>query len=481
MKKQLFRSILRCALILTLLLPAWLAWDIRPAEGFGGIIDVTRLDDPTPNGCSVDGCSLREAIILANEDSGEDAIFLIAGEYYIEQPGADDNALVGDLDILYPLQLIGPGKDTTTIYSFNFDRVFSLINAGVVSMSGITIYAAYQPNKDGGGIHCVSSTLNLNNMKITNFDSSGNSGGAIFNQSCTVTLNRVNITENLARYGGGLYAINSTITINQSYIDRNFAIFDGGGVRTENSSLTIDSSLIDSNIALNNGGGIFSSSTPLPRSASMIIDHQENERGDGGVIPAIDGVMLKISNSTISGNKADLSGGGIVTNMMALIEHSTISSNLADNDSDDLETGTGGGLYAYGGATVSVGHSILANNDLRSTSIQNDCDQNASIVTSLGYNLVESPDPCAFNLTGDILAQDPNLGPLQANGGPTNTHALLPGSPAIDAGNPGLTRPPVAIPLNDQRGVGFPRVVNGRIDIGAFESWVWTFLPVVFR
>lgn len=204
MKKQLFRSILRCALILTLLLPAWLAWDIRSAEGFGGIIDVTRLDDPTPNGCSVDGCSLREAIILANEDSGEDAIFLIAGEYYIEQPGADDNALVGDLDILYPLQLIGPGKDTTTIYSFNFDRVFSLINAGVVSMSGITIYAAYQPNKDGGGIHCVSSTLNLNNMKITNFESSGNSGGAIFNQSCTVTLNKVNITENLARYGGGL-------------------------------------------------------------------------------------------------------------------------------------------------------------------------------------------------------------------------------------------------------------------------------------
>ena len=66
---------------------------------------------------------------------------------------------------------------------------------------------------------------------------------------------------------------------------------------------------------------------------------------------------------------------------------------------------------------------------------------------------------------GDQINTDPMLGPLQDNGGPTFTHALLPGSPAIDAGDPNFTPPP----FYDQRGPGFDRVVNGRIDIGSFE------------
>ena len=67
---------------------------------------------------------------------------------------------------------------------------------------------------------------------------------------------------------------------------------------------------------------------------------------------------------------------------------------------------------------------------------------------------------------GDQINTDPLLGPLQDNGGPTFTHALLPGSPAINAGDPNFTPPPV----NDQRGCHFDRVFNGRIDIGAFEA-----------
>jgi len=86
-------------------------------------------------------------------------------------------------------------------------------------------------------------------------------------------------------------------------------------------------------------------------------------------------------------------------------------------------------------------------------------------VTSLGYNL-SSYDASAFlNATGDQNSTDPVLGPLQDNGGPTFTHKLLSGSPAIDAGDPSFTPPP----NYDQRGPGFSRVVNGRIDIGAFE------------
>ena len=86
-------------------------------------------------------------------------------------------------------------------------------------------------------------------------------------------------------------------------------------------------------------------------------------------------------------------------------------------------------------------------------------------VTSLGYNL--SSDNGGGHLTGpgDQINTDPLLGPLQDNGGPTLTHTLLPGSPAIDVGDPNFTPPP----FFDQRGPGFDRVVNGRIDNGSFE------------
>jgi len=86
-------------------------------------------------------------------------------------------------------------------------------------------------------------------------------------------------------------------------------------------------------------------------------------------------------------------------------------------------------------------------------------------VTSLGYN-VSSDNGGGFLIgPGDQINTDPLLGPLQDNGGPTLTHALLPGSPAIDAGDPNFTPPP----YYDQRGPGFSRVFGGRIDIGSFE------------
>src|SRR5437762_8872621 len=92
-------------------------------------------------------------------------------------------------------------------------------------------------------------------------------------------------------------------------------------------------------------------------------------------------------------------------------------------------------------------------------------DNDSGTVISHGYNLCN--DNCAglLNGPGDQINTDPILGPLQNNGGPTLTHALLPGSPAIDAGDPNFTPPP----FFDQRGPGFDRVVNGRIDKGSFE------------
>jgi len=136
--------------------------------------------------------------------------------------------------------------------------------------------------------------------------------------------------------------------------------------------------------------------------------------------------VLQLANSTLNDNSANFLGGGIV-NLGPLQIGDTI-----------LNAGASGvNLYVNGGGTV----------------------------TSLGYNI--SSDDAGGFLTGpgDQLFTNPMLGPLQDNGGPTFTHALLPGSPAINAGNPNFTPPP----LFDQRGSGFDRVVNGRIDVGSFE------------
>jgi hypothetical protein len=90
---------------------------------------------------------------------------------------------------------------------------------------------------------------------------------------------------------------------------------------------------------------------------------------------------------------------------------------------------------------------------------------NGCTVTSLGYNLANDDGGGVLTGPGDQIKTDPMLGPLQDNGGPTFTHALLPGSPAIDAGDPNFMPPP----FYDQRGPDFWRVRNGRIDIGSFE------------
>jgi len=106
-------------------------------------------------------------------------------------------------------------------------------------------------------------------------------------------------------------------------------------------------------------------------------------------------------------------------------------------------------------------------NDVEFASTSYDC---SGTITSLGHNL-ESADPCAFAATGDLSNTNPLLGPLADNGGKTLTLALLPGSPAINAGTN------VGCPATDQRGV--PRPQFGTCDIGAYEFVLWVYLPVV--
>src|SRR5207253_3147936 len=98
---------------------------------------------------------------------------------------------------------------------------------------------------------------------------------------------------------------------------------------------------------------------------------------------------------------------------------------------------------------------------------------NGGSIISLGYNLSNDSGSGFLTATGDRINTNPQLGPLQDNGGPTFTQELLVGSPAIDAGNPTFSPNNFSPPLlYDQRGPGFARVANGRVDIGAFEVQV---------
>jgi hypothetical protein len=260
------------------------------------------------------------------------------------------------------------------------------------------------------------------------------------------------------------------MTIINSTITNNSVSNDGGGIVNEH-TLTITDSTISDNIASIAGGGIFNVSfasvSTLTVTNSTLSGNQTNGYG-GGIYNS---ETATFTNSTISGNSADNDGGGIFNSSMVSLYNATITNNTADADAD--EQGEGGGVFVSAAGTLSIGNSIVAGNFDHSVIIRHrDC---SGTLTSLGYNLIQKINGCSLNgLNINLSRIQPLLGPLQNNGGATWTHALLAGSPAIDAGNPaGCTDENNVILLTDQR--GYVRPVDGNADtisicdIGAFE------------
>jgi predicted outer membrane repeat protein len=260
-----------------------------------------------------------------------------------------------------------------------------------------------------------------------------NSGPGVDNNSGTVTVVNSTLTgnHNLAGqdsgYGGGISTYGGKlpgyVSVSNSTISGNSAFYSGGGIASA-SSLTIVNSTISGNSAGGSGGGI----------------------DTGGPV--------QITNSAISGNSAANSGGGIANRgHPAAIANTTLSGNSASS---------GGGIYNVGqDGALEISNTILNAGPL-GENIVND----GGTVTSHGYN-VSSDNGSGYLIgPGDQINTDPLLGPLQDNGGPTLTHMPLPGSPAIDAGDPNFTPPP----SHDQRGPCFYRVFGRRIDVGSVET-----------
>jgi hypothetical protein len=268
--------------------------------------------------------------------------------------------------------------------------------------------------------------------------------------SRSVRIQGLTISNGLAQFdsGGGILNETSELHVIDCRINDNVTEATGGGICNcfTASMLTVESSTLSGNFAGDYGGAIANSGTLVVMDSTLSANRGEFT---GGAI--INDASLTVSNSTVSGNSTQLHGGGIAN----ISGQNTISNSTLTGNSGS----TAGAIYNRL-ATLEIRNTILNAGDM-GPNILNDL----GTVTSHGFNLSSDDAGGLLTAPGDQINIDPLLGVLQDNGGPTFTHAPLQGSPVIDAGDPKFTPPPI----DDQRGHGFNRVVNGRIDIGSYE------------
>ena len=309
---------------------------------------------------------------------------------------------------------------------------------------------------NGGGAFVSSGDLVVSDGQIFDNIATGNGGGVyLFLPAATLTAeNNSSIGGNRATLGGGLYVYSATATLSQSDLFGNTTAEDGAGLYNLGGIVTLVKTTVNDNGAggLKYGGGAFNSGTLVVQDSTFY----GNTAYRGGAIYTEN--LLDLTNSTITQNEADQNGGGIYNNGVFTATNVTITGNEATNG------GPSGGGGVYNVTTAILKNTIIAGN---STGLDG-----AGTFTSLGYNLCLDPLSGLTEST-DLVGLAPLLGPLQDNGGETWTHALLPGSPAINAGTC------IDVPILDQRGLPRPDVDSGRCDIGAFEVQSLTNLPPI--
>jgi predicted outer membrane repeat protein len=455
----------------------------------------TLLDEN--DGIGVGGISLRDAVAAAAP--GETINFSVAGTM----------ALVhGQIAIDKSLSIVGPGASALVIDASGNDptpaikdglgsRVFLVDDLNFVpnlsvNISGVTLTGGDAASPDRGGAIYNREYLTIADCVITG-NSSGpssgiGSGGAIATlgplsvASSSITGNQVSAD------GGGIWAVADT-TITGSILSGNRAADDGGGIYCSNADLTITNCSLSGNRAdsdnsgAGNGGGVeHAGGGQFQITGSTLSGNQATA---GGGIFTFD--PLTLTSSTVSNNTSVLSSGGGIFVLMfdetaqSTIANSTISGNCAGNTGGYL----GGGICHPDASNgkLRIDDTIIAGNTLQNAT-RSDVFGGATLRYSLlGVNTGAVVSDLGGNLIGtDPTPVDPKLGPLVNNGGLVFldgsrmlTRAPLPGSPAIDAGDPAAVAGAGGVPASDERGAPFGRVVNGdgvggaRIDMGAVE------------
>lgn len=421
--------------VICLLLTSFLLFS---AMSKAAVFTVTRDDDRNNATCVAGDCSLREAIKTANNAAGSDMIIFAAG--------------------VTSIQLANALPDITSVIS---------IQGG----SGVTV-AGDKANSTFRPFHVVIAGVgNLTLDRMTIINGKETFGGGIWNQNATTTITNCTFSGNEATSdAGGIYNT-GTMTISNSVVNVNSAVFNGGGIRNGGTLM-----IIESTVSFN------SSDQPT----STLAD------SNGGGIHNVG--FLTIIRSTVAGNITAGNGGGIHNSAVSAVQiiNSTISFNSAYQ-------GNGGGVYDIGAGTTLTNVTVATNfasfasgywnNDIRASFLRNtiiagnDGGSTAPDVFGLFSNSFNNligkadgstglTDGANGNIVGTIAVPlDPKIMPLADNGGATQTHRLMSDSPAINAGSNALAIDQNNMALTtEQRGVGFPRINGGTVDIGAFES-----------
>ena len=295
-------------------------------------------------------------------------------------------------------------------------------------------------------------------------------GGAIRNGGDGTILNSPLRNNRADRYGGAIavYADNRTTTVDGCLIELNQAKSRGGGIYSDQRRLEIATTTIRDNTSPL-GGGVYVIRGLLAMTDSLVARNIATSQG-GGIYAGADAEM-SIANSTISDNRSSSYGGGFyLTNVRntARFVNTTVASNRADAEGSTGKTG--GGFYIVN-SSVLLQNTIVAVNYVGTGTVLSDVV--GTLLASSEHNLIghgTTAGGLTHGVNGNLVGIDPKLGPLQDNGGPTHTRALLADSPAIDAGNNALALGYDGEPLwYDQRDKGFDRLIGLHVDIGAFE------------
>jgi parallel beta-helix repeat protein/predicted outer membrane repeat protein len=393
--------------------------------------------------------SLRDAVQTVNGTPGTSAVLFQAGL------NGTIKLTTGELPVSNNVKIFGPGSATLGVDGNHASRVID-INAPFntnVSISGLTISGG-SVTGEGGGILTSNGnhTLSLSKVVLSGNTATIAGGGLRTRNAKSVTISNSSIVGNASIIGGGV-ANDTGITITKSTISGNSGDLRGGGLALVAGTSYIQNSTVSNNTSPN-GAGLYSKGALFMYNSTL---SGNAASGNGGALNINSG-SLTVTDSTVSGNSAG-SGGGLWNNGASQLNNSTVALNSAS-------AGAGGGIFENGGS-LNLRSTIVAQNshagapdDVAGAATGSNnligADGTLTGITNLDVN---------NNQVGTTAAPiDPKLAPLASNGGPTQTQALLSGSPAKDKGSNPLSL------TTDQRGTGFPRVSGLAADVGAFET-----------
>ncbi len=471
---RVFPSVVRACAVVALLI----------GSAQAAVINVNGTADENSASPANAVCTLREAVLSANTNTAvggcaagggpSDTIVIPSGTYLLTIAGTGEGVgETGDLDLLDDTIIQGAGAGITIIDGNALDRVFHVYThpSDVVVMQNLTIR-----NGQPEGILDDIGSVDLSGVVVE-----ANSGtGVEVNYLATFTNTTVRLNGD-----GGVFAFGGGLTFTNSLVENNTGTRPGIYAY---SLLTMNGTTVAGNGATGGlGGGIFIAGIATITDSTITGNTASSGAGIRATcFPNICGAQVTIERSTISGNFGEgIASIGYAANLLTLT-NSTVSGNTATGIVNwgsyaklVNTTVTGNGGYAIDNSVSGLAPTSAT---FYNSILDGSCLTSATTTTSSGGGNLESPgNTCNLTGTGDqVSVASAGLGPLAANGGPTKTHALMSGSPAIGAALA------ANCPTTDQRGIGRPSPAGGNCDVGSYErtgcgsSLAFVLPPTVF-